>query len=100
VDAAGVGLIIVEDEKLPGADGDLPAVDAIPFFPLYYGFEGQTAYVVVATCLAAAGVEDDILLFEPAEMQLLVESGGVMIGQSGEIHKIEHFGTAAISCKL
>lgn len=32
-DLAGIGLIVVQDEELPGADRDAAAVDAIPFFP-------------------------------------------------------------------
>jgi len=82
----GIGLIVIEDEKLPGADGDVAAVDAIPFFPLQYGFEGKAADVFVAAGLCADRVEDDVQLSEPAEVQVFVEVGAAMIGQLGEIH--------------
>jgi hypothetical protein len=50
--------------------------------------------MVVAVAEAAPGVEDDIVLFEPAEMQRFVEPGPGMIWQTGEIHggeKIRYF---------
>lgn len=42
--------------------------------------------MVVAAGACAQGVEDDILLFEPAEVQVFVEVGAGMVRQLGEVH--------------
>ena len=50
--------------------------------------------MIVAVAEAAAGVKDDVVLFEPAEMQRFVEPGPCMVWQAGEIHgweKIRYF---------
>ena len=80
VDLAGVGLVFVEDQELPGADGQLAVTDTIPFFPVEHRFYRKTADVVGAIALRAECVEDNILFFEPVVMGLFIESGDVMVG--------------------
>ena len=42
--------------------------------------------MVRAMALPAKSIENDVLLFEPVEMGLFVESRNAMVGQLGEVH--------------
>ena len=80
MDLTGIGLVIVEDQELAGADGYPAVVDAIPFFAVEDRFYREAADVVGAMALGAEGIEDDILFFEPVEMGLFVETRDAMVG--------------------
>jgi hypothetical protein len=97
VDMAGVGLVVIQDQELPRADGDILVADAIPFLPREDRFDGEAAYVLVTMALPAERVENDVLLPEAAEVRLFVESGGGMVGQLCKVHVVLKLSISAYS---
>jgi hypothetical protein len=80
---------VIQDEELPGTDGDVASFNLIPFFTRKDGLDGKTTDVVIAVNRRTKRIADDVMMTELAEMSLFVKSGGAMIGQPGKIHMIQ-----------
>lgn len=76
---AGILLIIVQHQVLPGLNCQLPVIDAIPFSAAHNGFDAQAANMIITGTATAFGIENNIVLPEPAEMSSLIKSGRGMV---------------------
>jgi len=87
IDAAGVFLVVVENEEFPGSHGQLPVVHTIPFLAAEHRFYGKTTYMTRTMAPARERVEDDIVLPEFAEMQALIKPRFTIVRQRCKIHE-------------
>jgi len=85
-DLAGIALVIIQHEELARPYGEPMTVDGIPFLARENGFQRQTADMVGTARRPAKGIKDHILLPEPVEMGLFVETGSAMVGQLRKVH--------------
>lgn len=86
--AAGVCLIVIQDKELAAADRQPATIDLVPFFAGKNRLQGKAADVVITIAFEASGVKDDVLATETVEMVAFVKSGGAMVGQRSEIHRM------------
>src|SRR5579863_4795876 len=89
MDAVRIVVGVIQDEELPGADGNVASFHLVPFFPGKDCLDRKTADVVIAANSGAKRVTDDVVTAELAEMSLFVKAGGAMVGQPGKILSIQ-----------